>query len=53
MCSKYGDYYYDVECYEPSKIEQAYQEFLEKAKDCMKEDLVQQVKKVEKDNDRS
>lgn len=51
MYSEYGDYY-DDECYEPSKIEQAYQEFLDKTKECMKEDLAQQVKKVEEDKNR-
>lgn len=43
------DEYYDDEYYEPSKIEQAYQEFLEKAKECVKEDLAQQIKKVKED----
>lgn len=47
----YNDYY-DDECYEPSKIEQAYQEFLDKAKECMKDDLTQQAKKVEEDKNR-
>lgn len=51
MYSEYDDYY-DDECYEPSEIEQAYQEFLNKAKECMKEDLAQQVKKVEEDENR-
>lgn len=46
------DEYYDSEYYEPSKIEQAYQEFLGKAKECVKEDLAQQVKKVEEDKNR-
>lgn len=46
------DDYYDEEYYEPSKIEQAYQEFLDKAKECMKEDLSQQAKKVEEDKNR-
>lgn len=46
------DEYYDSEYYEPSKIEQAYQEFLEKAKECVKEDLAQQAKKVEEDKNR-
>lgn len=41
--------YYDEEYYEPSRIEQAYQEFLDKAKECMKDDLAQQAKKVEED----
>lgn len=51
MYSEYGDYY-DDEYYEPSKIEQVYQEFLNKATECMKEDLAQQVKKVEEDKNR-
>ena len=51
MYNEYGDYY-DEEYYEPSKIEQAYQEFLDKAKECMKDDLAQQVKKVEEDKNR-
>lgn len=47
----YNDYddYYDEEYYEPSKIEQAYQEFLDRAKECMKEDLAQKAKQVEED----
>lgn len=36
MYNEYGDYY-DEEYYEPSKIEQAYQEFLDKAKELIKE----------------
>ena len=46
------DDYYNGEYYEPSRIEQAYQEFLDKAKECMKDDLAQQVKKVEEDKNR-
>lgn len=46
------DDYYDEEYYESTKIEQAYQEFLDKAKECMKEDLAQQAKKVEEDKNR-
>lgn len=51
MYNEYGDYY-DEEYYEPSKIEQAYQEFLDKAKECMKEDLAQQAKQIEEDKNR-
>lgn len=51
MYNEYGDYY-DEEYYEPSKIEQAYQEFLDKAKECMKDDLARQAKKVEEDKNR-
>ena len=51
MYNGYDDYY-DEEYYESSKIEQAYQEFLDKTKECMKDDLAQQAKKVEEDKNR-
>lgn len=48
--NSYLDGYYDEDYYEPSKIEQAYLEFLEKTKECVKEDFAQLIKQTKENS---